>query len=120
MFRGTSANPDVKVVAFNDPFMPLDYMVNHDLYVELSVVIWAACPAGSCHFHATATHILCTYTVHATHSHTHVPGGSGLGSHVARRTTGRTSCGTLERLRTSARKERRGLPVVTGTTGYYL
>jgi len=27
VFRAASANPDVKVVAVNDPFMPLDYMV---------------------------------------------------------------------------------------------
>jgi len=27
VFRAASANPDVKIVAVNDPFMPLDYMV---------------------------------------------------------------------------------------------
>jgi glyceraldehyde 3-phosphate dehydrogenase len=27
VFRAASANPDVKVVAVNDPFMPLDYML---------------------------------------------------------------------------------------------
>ena len=54
-------------------------------------------------YHATATCI--TSHEHAlyvsTHSHTHVPGGSGLGSHFARRSTGRASCGTPERLRLS-------------------
>ena len=28
VFRAASANPDVKVNAVNDPFMPLDYIVN--------------------------------------------------------------------------------------------
>ena len=58
--------------------------------------------SSSCHYNATATHITCTNTFGAsTLSHTRVPRGGGLGSHVVRRTTGRTSRGTPERLRPS-------------------
>ena len=32
VFRAASANPDVKVNAVNDPFMPLDYIVNQPEY----------------------------------------------------------------------------------------
>ena len=32
VFRAASANPDVKVNAVNDPFMPLDYIVNQLQY----------------------------------------------------------------------------------------
>ena len=32
MFRAASANPNVKVNAVNDPFMPLDYTVNQLQY----------------------------------------------------------------------------------------
>ena len=42
------------------------------------------------HHHA---HALCSMLQSQEHPHT--PGGSGLGSRVVRRTTGRTSCGTL-------------------------
>ena len=47
------------------------------------------------HHHA---HALCSTLQSQEHPHT--PGGSGLGSHVVTGTTGRTSCGTPERLPT--------------------
>ena len=72
---------------------------------------------------STATHITCTNTYGAsTHSHAHVPGGSGLGSHVVTGTADYLlrDCGSVG-LRSGteppARKEMRGLPVVRRTTG---
>ena len=32
MFRAASANPIVKVTAVNDPFVPLDYVINQLQY----------------------------------------------------------------------------------------
>ena len=37
-------------------------LVDHDLCVDFAVGTWAACPAGSCHNDATATHMTCTNT----------------------------------------------------------